>query len=181
MKKPILRLIVSILTLALIAIPSVMAHCPLCTTGAVVGVGAARYLGVDDSIVGLLIGAVIVSSVLWFNKWLKKKVNFPMQEMAIMLITFLSVAIPFYFAGIITNFEMVKSMPEHHSILGLGIYGIDKILFGMILGTLLIWFVFGLSDYIREKRGKVLFPYQGISFMVIALAISSLILWLITK
>ena len=178
LKKSVIALFASVIG----AIPLVSAHCPLCTGAAIAGVGAARFLGVDDSIAGLFIGAVIVSSALWFNKWLKKKkINFPLQEIAIVILSFLLFVIPFYGAGLITNFDMVKSMPEHHSMLGLGIYGIDKLFFGIIVGTILIWAAFSLSDYIKKKRGKVLYPYQGISFMFIILAVLSLIFWFITK
>ncbi len=182
MKK--ITLIPIILALSLVLIPLVSAHCPLCTAGAVAGVGAARYFGVDDSIVGLFLGALIISSALWFNKWLKKRVkriNFPGQEVLLIIITFLLFVIPFYSAGLITNFDMVKSMPEHHAMLGLGVYGIDKLFFGMIIGSLVIWGAFILSDYIKKKRGKVLWPFQGISFMAVALGILTLIFWLITK
>ena len=160
----------------------VSAHCPLCTTGAVIGVGITRSLGVDDSIVGLFVGAVIISTVLWFNKWLfKKNIKIPFQETLLVIISFLSFAIPFYVAGIITNFDMVKSMPEVHSMLGLGIFGIDKLLFGMIVSSIFVWGAFKFSDYIKRKRGKVLYPFQGLSFMFIILAVLSLIFWLITK
>ena len=178
--------IIMFLLAILVITPSVMAHCPLCTTGAAVGVGFARAYGVDDSIVGLLLGALIVSSALWFNKWLKKKVNFPLQEFLIVIVSFLLIVVPFYYKGMITDFEMVKSMPEHHGMTGLGIFGlaqfgVDKILFGILLGTFVIWGVFSLSDYIKEKKGKVLFPYQGLVFMIAGLVVLSLVLWIITK
>ena len=111
LKKSIIALFASLIGTA----PLVSAHCPLCTGAAIAGVGVARFLGVDDSIAGLFIGAVIVSSALWFNKWLKKKkINFPLQEIAIVILSFLLFVIPFYGVGLITNFDMVKSMPEHH-------------------------------------------------------------------
>ncbi len=179
MKKRILILMPLFL---LFVVPLVSAHCPLCTGAAVAGVGAARFLGVDDSIVGIFLGAFIISSALWFNKWLKKKkINFSGQEFLIVLITFLLFVIPFYSVGLITNFEMVKSMPEHHAMLGMGVYGIDKLFFGIIVGTLAVWGSFSFSDYIKKKRGKVLWPFQGISFMAIALGILTLIFWLLTR
>ena len=160
----------------------VSAHCPLCTTGAAVGIGAARTYGVDDSIVGLFLGAFIASSGLWFSNWMKKKkMYFSLLPIISIIIFFLLLAVPFYIKGIITDFKMVISMPEHHSMLGMGIYGIDKLLFGMILGTLLISGTFSLSDYIKAKRGKVLFSFQGMIFMFIALLIFSLIFWFLTK
>lgn len=176
-----LILLTNIIIILFALIPEVYSHCPLCTTGAVVGVGLTRSYGIDDSIVGLFLGALIVSSALWFNKWLKKRVNFPVQEILLMVFSFLAVVIPLYYAGLITDFEMVKSMPEHHSMLGFGVLGIDKLLLGTIIGTLVIWFVFTLSDSIKKERGKVLFPYQGVSFMSIALIVLSLTFWVITK
>ena len=81
---------------------------------------------------------------------------------------------------------MVKSMPEAHGmaslgVFGLGFLGVDKLLFGMILGSLVIWGVFSLSDHITKRRGKRLFDYQGFIFMIISLIVSSLVLWIITK
>ena len=72
-------------------------------------------------------------------------------------------------------------MPESHSMLGMGIYGIDKLLFGMIVGTILISGTFTLSDSIKAKRGKRLFAFQGFVFMIAALAIFLLIFWLIVR
>lgn len=162
--------------------PLISAHCPLCTAGAVGGIGIARYLGVDDSIVGLFLGAFIISTALWFNKWiLKKGRNFPLQETILVVASFLLLVIPLYTAGVITDFEMVKSMPEHHSMLGMGIYGIDKLFLGIIVGSIFVWMSFTLSDKIKEKRGNVLWPYQGLSFMGIILIFLSLIFWIITK
>ncbi len=161
----------------------VLAHCPLCTGAAVAGVGVARFYGVDDSIVGLLLGAFVASTGLWVDKWLKKrkkKINFPMQAFILVLLSFLLLVIPLYMKGIITDFEMVQSMPQY-SMLGMGVYGIDKLFFGIIFGTLLISGVFSFSEYLKEKNGKRLFAYQGLVFMTVVLAIFSLIFWLITK
>lgn len=181
MKKIFLVLFLPLL-LSVLIIPSVMAHCPLCTAGAAAGIGFAKAYGVDDSISGLLIGALIASSGLWVNNILKKrKINIPLQAGLLITIMFLLFAVPFYYKGLITNFEMVRSMPEHHSMLGMGIYGIDKLLFGMIVGTILLTVVFGISDHVKLKRGKRLFMFQGLVFMVIALAIFSLIFWILTK
>ncbi len=173
---------IGIILLSIISLNSVSAHCLLCTGAAIAGVGAARFIGVDDSIVGLFLGAFIISTALWFNKWLvKKKVKIRLQEIILVLISFALLVVPLYTAGLITNFEMVKSMPEHHSMLGMGIYGIDKLFFGIITGSLAIWMSFTLNDYIKEKRGRILWPYQGISFMLITLVILSFTFWLITK
>ena len=182
--KIMFSIIFGIMIILTISLNLVSAHCPVCTAGAVAGVGVARYYGLDDSIVGLLLGAFVASTGLWISNWLKKrkrKIDFPFQAFILILLSFLFLVIPLYMKGTITDFEMVKSMPGHHSMLGMGIYGIDKVLFGIIFGTLLISGVFSFSDYLKEKNGKRLFAFQGFVFMMIALAIVSLILWLITK
>ncbi len=181
MRKILLVLLLPIV-LSILIIPSVEAHCPLCTAGAAAGIGFAKAYGVDDSISGLLIGALIASSGLWINNLLKKrKIRLPLQAFFLIVIMFFLFAVPFYYKGLIINFEMVRSMPAAHSMLGMGIYGIDKLLFGMIVGTILLTAVFGISDHIKLKRGKRMFMFQGLVFMIIALAVFSLIFWLLTR
>jgi len=159
----------------------VHAHCPLCTGAAIGGVTLARVFGVDDSITGIFMGAMIASTALWFSKVAKKKISFPLQNTAFIAASFFLTVIPFYAAGLITNFDMVKSMPAHHAILGLGVFGIDKLLTGILFGTFGIWFALWLSDVVKENRGKSLWPFQGVSFVVIASVAMSLILWSITS
>ncbi len=164
----------------LVSIPNVLAHCPLCTIAAGAGIGVARFYGIDDSIVGLFLGAFIVSTALWFNRWLKTKVDIPLQKFLVVFASFLLLTGPLYLAGIINNFEAVKAIPAL-SMLGLGFFGIDKLLFGIIIGTIFIFASFNLSDHIKEKNGKVLFQYQGISFMILTLLIFSEIFWVINR
>lgn len=185
MKKPVMHIFLAMIVL-FSALPLVSAHCPLCTAAAAGGVAAARFYGVDDSIVGLFLGALIVSSALWFDRMLKKKIDWPFQQALLVVVSFLLLAVPFYQSDLITDFQMVKSMPTHHGITGLGVFGLsqfgfDKMLFGMIIGSLSIWAAFALSDYIKKKRGKVLWPYQGLSFMVMVLAVLSLLFWLLVN
>ena len=185
MKKPFMFSLAIIMALSS-AMPLASAHCPLCTAAAGAGVAAARFYGVDDSVVGLFLGALIVSSALWFDRMLKKKIDWPFQQALLVIVSFLLLAVPFYQSDVITDFQMVKSMPAHHGITGLGVFGLsqfgfDKLMFGMIIGSLSVWAAFALSDYIKKKRGKVLWPYQGFSFMMIVLAILSLLFWLVIR
>ena len=65
--------------------------------------------------------------------------------------------------------------------LGFGVLGIDKLLLGMMIGTLAIWSAFTFSDSIRAHRGRVLWPYQSLSFMVISIVILLIIFGVLTK
>lgn len=174
-----MKKLVIMLVMLIGLLPRVSAHCPLCTVGAGAGVAVARFYGVHDIIVGLFLGAVIVSSALWFSKWVKSKINFILLEALIVVGTFLTFGIPFYYTGLITKTNVVKLMPETYSIFGFGALGVDSLLFGMILGSIVVWGAFSFSEYIKKKKGKVLFPYQGVTFMLGSLMILAGILWLV--
>ena len=47
------------------------------------------------------------------------------------------------------------------------------------MGSLGVWGAFALSDYIKKKNGKVLYSYQGVSFMLMTLAVLTLIILII--
>ena len=102
-----------------------------------------------------------------------------MLEMITLILSFLLSVVPLYLAGIITNIYEVMKYPQT-SLLGLGYLGIDRLLAGIILGTIGIAGAFKLSDWIKKKRGKVMWSYQGLSFMAAALIILTSILLVIT-
>lgn len=162
-------------------IPPVSAHCPLCTAGAAAGVGIARAFGVDDAIVGFWLGAFVAASALWIDRLLKKRgTEYPFQGFILVAISLLALAIPLYYAGVITNLEVVKSMPDYHAILGMEALGLDKLFSGLVLGTVLIAGIFTASDYIIAKRGERLFRYQGMILMAVTLVIVTVWLWRIS-
>lgn len=77
--KIIIALLVSVFVFnfSLFNASPVSAHCPLCVAGAAVGVSLARYVGVDDSITGIWIGALLGALSFWLFNWLvSKKVKF---------------------------------------------------------------------------------------------------------
>lgn len=165
-----------VLLLAAVLIPPVSAHCPLCTAGAAVGVGIARALGVDDAIVGIWLGAFVAASALWIDRILiKKGIRYPLQGPILVAISFLSFAIPLYYAGIITDTGIVRSMPDYHSLLGMETFGLDRLFSGLVVGTILVTGVFTASDYITAKKGRRLFGYQGMILMAASLVIATVL------
>ncbi len=149
----------------LFSMPQVYAHCPLCAIAVGNGVVLARFWGLNDIIVGIWVGAFVVSMGLWVHKLLKKN-YIPLQEYVFTILSFAATAIPFYFAGLIGNPMYVK-------------WGIDMLLLGMVVGTVLTVLGFEISKLIKAKRGKTLIPFQTIIFTVMLLAIASLIFWLV--
>src|SRR3989338_2389781 len=160
--------------LSLIAIiPSVMAHCPLCTAATVVGVGVTRSLGWDDSIVGVFVGAMIVSSALWANNIFKKRNiggNAILRIGSITLATFVLTILTFYYAGLFGPANIYR------------IFGIEKIIFGTISGAIVSFATFFTSNEIKRKNeGKVLFNYQTMNITFGALIINALLYWWIFR
>jgi hypothetical protein len=140
------------------------AHCPLCTAATGAAVAVTRFYGLSDAVVGLWIGALAVSMVLWFNKILKKQFV-PLQGEMLVIASLLATVIPFYFAGLF-------------SIPGNIIFGVDKLLFGILLGGFLTWIIPVLSRYIKAvNNGKVLFFRQTLILNIGTLVIISVLLF----
>ena len=150
-------------------IPTVMAHCPLCTAATIVGVGVTRSLGLDDAIVGVFVGAMIVSSALWVNNILKKKNiggNAFLRISSLTIATFVLTVLGFYFAGIYGPANTYR------------IFGMEKIIFGTFSGAIVSFAAFFSSNEIKKKNeGKALFNYQTMVLTFTALILNTLFFW----
>jgi hypothetical protein len=155
----------------LLAPSTVLAVCPVCTAAVVAGLGLSRWLGVDDTVSGIWIGGVILSSSLWFFDWLGKKyprIKTRAYQILTVVITYALVFVPLAWTDIIGH-------PFNK------IWGIDKLVVGAILGTAAFLLGIWADKKVREKKGKQLFNYQRVVFPVALLIISSIALWIITK
>lgn len=141
--------------------------CPVCVVAVAGGLGFSRWLGVDDVITSLWIGALLMALVLWTISWLKKKSwNFKFSDIAVFLLYYLFTYIPLYFAKIIGQ--------------GNNILGMDKVLFGSILGTLIFIFALWFNNYLKIiNNGKGYFIYQKVVVPFVILLICSLITYFI--
>ncbi len=145
---------------------SVYAVCPVCTVAVGAGLGLAEWLGIDDSISGLWIGGLIVSASLWTINWLsKKEIRFKGRKILIFLGYYLVILGPLWFKGKIGH-------PLNK------LCGMDKLLFGVILGTALFSAGVILHNYLRKMNGDTsYFKGQKIFFGVAPLVIASVILY----
>ncbi len=158
------------LLIFLLCLPLVSAVCPLCTVAIGAGAGVLRYFGIDDIITGSWIGALTLSSALWFDSWLNKKhINFMMRRPLVIIAFYIMFLLPLYFIDLI-------------GLQGNTIFGIDKIVFGSIIGTI-IFILSVLSDnYLRKINGnKAVFPYQKVVIPVVFLILSSVFIYLLLK
>lgn len=149
----------------------VLAVCPICTVAVAGGLGLSRYLGIDDSILGVWAGGLMVSVTLWTTDWLSRK-NFNwIKKIEVKLLTLL-VFLFWVLTTYVPLFELNIIGHPFNTILG-----IDKLIFGSILG----FFAFLLGVWgdkkIREIKGKQLFNFQKVVFPVLALTILSLVLY----
>lgn len=145
--------------------------CPICSIGVVAGLGLSRWLKVDDSISGLWIGALLLGLSLWTYNWLlRKRGRKPIIILIIVLIAYwLLTFIPLYYFNIINN--ACKT-----------ILGINRLVFGSILGIILFSATILINKLLRKKNNnKALFPYQGLIINLSVLIIVSFILNTICK
>jgi len=162
------KYLLSLLTLAGIFFAgNVNAVCPLCVVAVGAGLGLSEWLGIDDLISSMWIGAILISLVLWTIDWLKrKKWNFAYDKAAVFLVYYVFTFVPLYYAGFIGH-------PLH------SFFGTDKIIFGSTIGTAVFLFATYLHGYLKNKNGgKSYFSYQKVVLPVGSLIILSLIFYL---
>ena len=155
--------------LFLIFTKPVQAVCPICTAAVAGGLGISRWLGIDDSVVGLWIGALVVSaSLLLANIFEKKWPQLPAKR-AMSLIMFALFFLPIlWLIGVI-------GLP------GNTLMGVDKILLGIGFGGLIFFLAVVLDTYLKKiNDGKVIIYYQTVIIPVFLLSLASFIFYLIT-
>lgn len=145
-----------------------LAVCPVCTVAVGAGVGLSRWLGIDDTIAGVWIGGLTISLILWTISWLNKKnIRFKGRNIILFLVYYLLIVVPLYFSGIIGH-------PYNT------LWGLDKLILGIITGS--FFFFLGAWGYafVKQKRGKALFPFQKVVMPVSPLVILSFIFYFLT-
>ena len=159
-----------ILTALLFMFPSkALAVCPVCTVAVGAGLGLCRFLGIDDTISGIWIGGLILSSGLWLADFLTKK-NIKIHHLNFWSVGlfFLFVLPPLYWAKMI-------------GVSGNTLWGIDKSILGIIFGS--VFFLLGVwtDKALRNtNNGKVYIYYQKEIIPVLYLTIASFIFYLVT-
>ena len=145
--------------------------CPVCTVTVIAGLGLSRLLGIDDVITSLWIGGFILSfsfiTINWIDKkWPKISIN--KYQFPIIALMYLLVLVPLKLNGSI-------------GIALNTLWGIDKILLGTVIGSVVFLIGIWADKRVRKVKGKQLFIYQKVVFPVIALIISSLVFYFLTK
>ncbi|KKQ98256.1 MAG: hypothetical protein UT24_C0007G0016 [Candidatus Woesebacteria bacterium GW2011_GWB1_39_12] len=165
MKKAIIFIkVITIINIILLGFPKeIQAHCPLCVAGAAAGITLTRWVGVDDSITGIWIGAFLGASAFWLLRLLgqRNKIFFNRFVGAgIYILIFITTLWSFY------KFKLVIRMDS--------IFGFDKLTFGMVLGSAVFYLVDLVNIILKRKNGKSLFPYQSMVFSLGSIVVTSL-------
>lgn len=150
------------------AVPA-KAVCPICTIAVAGGLGISRWIGIDDSVMGIWIGGLILSSGFWMADFISKKtLKIPYPKLLSILVMVLFVVPPLYWSHIM-------------GIVGNTLWGIDKILLGTIVGSGLFFAGMKLDQWLRTtNEGKVYIYYQKVIAPVFFLTLGSFIFFLIT-
>lgn len=150
---------------------SAYAVCPVCTVAIAGGLGLSRWLGIDDTISGLWVGGLILSSSFWLFDWLSKKGSSFHTTYYLLLTTV------FMYAFVLVPFWLGKIIGHPFN----KIFGIDKLIFGTAVGSLVFLAAIFLDKKVRQIKGKQLFNYQKVILPTGFLAIISLILYFVIR
>lgn len=130
-------------------ISTVHAQCPICVVTVGGGLLIAKKLGIDNLLTAIWIAGLNVAISFWFVSFVKKPV---LLKNPFIWTVFLFGSTYWYLA--ITNQMYHKNDTFMH---------IDKVLMGLVIGTLVWLLGIGLDKLIRRvNNNKVLFPYQKV-------------------
>lgn len=148
------------------------AVCPVCVVAVGAGLGLSEYLGIDDAIAGLWVGGMLIAVTIWTINWFNQKNwrlgNKDMRDILIAAAYYILTVWPLWSRGFIGN-------PANK------LWGVDKLALGIICGSLAFLLASMWYNRIKKKRGHAHFPFQKVVMPVSALAILSLVFYLITK
>jgi len=190
MKKVLKFSIFAVLLLTTLLFPNTAsAVCPICTVAVGAGLGLSRWLGIDDAVSSIWIGGLILSSSFWLTDWLKKKkikalekpffakeVDAYLDEKTLKQYSSIAVnaaVIILMYVAVLIPLKMSKIIGHPYNT----IIGVDKILFGTALGSIMFLIGMGIDKKIRQIKGKQLFQYQKVFFPVVSLVITSFLLY----
>jgi hypothetical protein len=158
------------LVLSLKYLVPVRAFCPVCTVAVGAGVGLSRWLGIDDTITGLWVGALTTSMIAWTISWLaSKNKTFPYYKLIMAFIYYSFIVFPLALTDIIGH-------PLNR------IWGIDKLLLGMILGSLVFYGGGYLYQILKIKNnGHAHFPFEKVVMPITPVIILSMLFYFLTK
>lgn len=141
-------------------ISPINAQCPICVVTVGGGMLIAEKLGIDDLLVSIWIAALNVALSFWLAP--KIKIKYLNHPLILTLLMFLTTLIYFKFT-------------DQIGVTGNTLLGLDKIIFGQILG--LITMIGGNYFYqsVKARLGRAPFPYAKVVYPFAAVLITTLV------
>jgi len=149
--------------------------CPVCTVAVVGGLGLSRWFGVDDTLSGIWIGGVLISSSLWLSNWIKNKYKERIKEKVVNKIDLLCVSLTYLIVFIPLTYSEILGHPLNT------LWGVDKIVLGSSVGTGLFLLAILADKKIRKIKGRQLFAYQKVVFPVSFLILGSIAFYFLSN
>ena len=140
------------------------AQCPLCIVTVGGGMLIAQRLGVDDLLVSIWVSALNVAIAFWLASKFKNRLL--KNGYLITAILLASTLIYFQISGQLGH-------------LGNRFFGIDKIIFGQLLGTIIMIAANSCYQFVKAKLGHAPFPYAKVVFPFSAILLTTLFFKLI--
>jgi hypothetical protein len=149
---------------------SALAVCPVCTVAVASGLGVSRWLGIDDFISSLWIGGLNLSIIFWTLSYLKRKDKLtPLNGIFVFFL---------FYATTIYSLHLYGALWIKLNTL----WGVDKIILGVLSGTLVFWVGAILNSFLKKKNGgKVYFSFQKVIIPSFLLLVASLIYYFACK
>jgi hypothetical protein len=146
------------------------AVCPLCAVAVGAGIGFTQWLGVDDTITGTWLGGMIVALIIWTITWLdKKNIRFFGRKILVVLGYYVLFILPLYWQGFVGH--LLNKL-----------WGWDKLLLGIVCGSVLFVIGAAIYNYLKEHHGgRAYFPFQKVVMPIIPLVFLSVIFYFLTK
>lgn len=157
-------------SLALLLPLRASAFCPLCMVATGTAIGFFRWLGVDDTIIGLWIGGFIISSSVFLDVYLAGKMNsrFKFQFPLVVFIFYLSTVALLYWGRFLNPFNTV--------------WGMYKVVLGLAVGSILTLLAPYVDKFLRKtNQGNKFISHQKMIVALGILASASLFFYLAIK
>ncbi|MDD2745611.1 MAG: hypothetical protein PHU93_03680 [Candidatus Gracilibacteria bacterium] len=151
--------------------------CDLCVIGVVAGLGISRQLGLDDSVVGVWIGACLVVLITMTNSFLEKRNwKFRFRDTIVAATYIIFMAISFKYFNVIGSVGM-----NPHTFFNATTIFADKIVVSSAVGALVLLGSTALYQWLKVKNnGKAHFPFEKVVLPIMMLSIASTIFHFIT-
>jgi len=139
---------------------------PICAIGITGGFVFSRWLGIDEIVLGIWLGALLLSLSIQINKYfIKKNIIFPFSFWLVFIFLLLTTYLPLK-----NKFEFGWDVPNNFC-------GFPRIIFGAALGIIVFCLIDKINNWLIQKNNnKVYFYYQRVIVPISGLILASVII-----